>query len=158
MLCLLRRLWVTCMMLCITIFCVHAQHVVTGTVKDVAGEPVIGANILVKGTTNNGTITDIDGNFSLEAPTRGVLEVSFIGYVKQEVSIGGNKHINIILVEDATTLDDVVVIGYGTTKKSDLTASVASVKGDVIAASASTSITDALQGKVPGHGYSGITL
>lgn len=98
MLCLLRRLWVTCMMLCITIFCVHAQHVVTGTVKDVAGEPVIGANILVKGTTNNGTITDIDGNFSLEAPTRGVLEVSFIGYVKQEVSIGGNKHINIILV------------------------------------------------------------
>lgn len=63
MLCLLRRLWVTCMMLCITFFCVHAQHVVTGTVKDVAGEPVIGANILVKGTTNNGTITDIDGNF-----------------------------------------------------------------------------------------------
>lgn len=150
MLCLLRRLWVACMMLCIATLCAHAQHVVTGTVKDVAGEPVIGANILVKGTTNNGTITDIDGNFSLEAPTRGVLEVSFIGYVKQEVSIGGNKHINIVLVEDATTLDDVVVIGYGTTKKSDLTASVASVKGDVIAASASTSITDALQGKVPG--------
>ena len=93
------------------------QITVKGIVKDTTGEPVIGANILVKGTTNNGTITDIDGNFSLETPTRGVLEVSFIGYVKQEVSIGGNKHINIILVEDATTLDDVVVIGYGTTKK-----------------------------------------
>ena len=99
---------------------------------------------MVKGTTNNGTITDIDGNFSLGVPVGGVLEVSFIGYVKQEVSVGGNKHINIVLIEDATTLDDVVVIGYGTTKKSDLTASVASVKGDVIAASASTSITDAL--------------
>ena len=127
MLCLFRRLWIACLMLCITTFCVHAQNAITGTVKDVAGEPIIGANILVKGTTNNGTITDIDGNFSLGVPVGGVLEVSFIGYVKQEVSVGGNKHINIVLIEDATTLDDVVVIGNGKTKNTDLTASVASV-------------------------------
>lgn len=63
MLCLLRRLWIACIMLCITTLYAHAQHVVTGTVKDAAGEPVIGANVLVKGTNNNGTITDIDGNF-----------------------------------------------------------------------------------------------
>lgn len=150
MLSLLRKLWVACMMLCVTTLCAQAQHLVTGTVKDITGEAVIGANILIKGINNKGTITDIDGNFSIEAPARGILEVSYIGYVKQEVSIGGKKHINIVLVEDSKTLEDVVVIGYGTTKKSDLIASVASVKGDVISASASTSITDALQGKVPG--------
>ncbi len=139
-----------CVMLCTTVFCAHAQQTLTGVVKDVAGQPIIGANILVKGYQHLGTITDVDGKFQLDIPNGGVLEVSYIGYEKLQVSIGNKRYIEIVLVEDATTLDDVVVIGYGTAKKSDLTASVASVKGDVIAASAATSIADALQGKVPG--------
>lgn len=89
--------------------------------------PVIGANILVKGSTL-GCITDIDGNYSLEVPTGSTLVVSYIGYTTQEVTLKNNKFRQIVLEEDSKMLDDVVVVGYGTVKKRDLTGSVSSVK------------------------------
>ena len=125
------------------------EREITGRVVDVNGEPIIGANVLVRGQ-NNGVITDVDGKFSLLVPQKATLRISYIGYTTQEVSLTNKSSYLITLLEDTKSLDEVVVVGYGTMKKSDLTASVASVKGDVITASASTSITDALQGKVPG--------
>lgn len=97
----------------------HAQQqakTVTGTVTDVSGEPIIGANIRIKGTTT-GTITDIDGNFSIEAEPQSVIEVSYIGYLTQETVINNQKSIRFLLKEDRKTLDEVVVIGYGVQKK-----------------------------------------
>lgn len=147
--CLLKRLLIVFMLLVGSVPNMWAQKAIMGNVTDMNGDPIIGANVLVKGSTN-GTITDFNGNFTLSVPTKGELEISFIGYITQIISIGKNNNVKVQLAEDTKTLDDVVVIGYGTTKKSDLTASVASVKGDVISASGSTSIADALQGKVPG--------
>ena len=100
---------------------------VKGTVVDKNGEPIIGANVVVKGTTN-GTITDIDGNFSLEVSDGALLDVSYIGYLNQEIKVGNQKQLAISLSEDTQNLDEVVVVGYGTVKKSDLTGSVSSVK------------------------------
>lgn len=147
--CLLKRLLIVFMLLVGSVPNMWAQKAIMGNVTDMNGDPIIGANVLVKGSTN-GTITDFNGNFTLSVPTKGELEISFIGYITQIISIGKNNNVKVQLAEDTKTLDDIVVIGYGTTKKSDLTASVASVKGDVISASGSTSIADALQGKVPG--------
>ena len=123
---------------------------ITGVVKDASGEPVIGANVTVKGQSSIGTITDIDGRFSLDVPAGAVLQISYIGFASQEVKTEKGKTLAITLSEDLEALDEVVVIGYGITKKSDLIASVSSVKGDVIRSAASTSINDALQGKIPG--------
>ena len=90
------------------------QIVVKGIVKDTTGEPIIGANVIVKGTTN-GTITDFDGNFSLSGvKDNDVLSVTYIGYITQEVKVGNQKTINVVLKEDTETLDEVVVVGYGT--------------------------------------------
>lgn len=146
---LLKRLLIVFMLLSGSVIGVWAQKTVRGIVTDMKGDPIIGANVIVKGSTN-GTITDFNGNFTLSVPDKSELEISFIGYVTQVISIGKSDNIKIQLAEDTMALDDVVVIGYGTTKKSDLTASVASVKGNVISATASTNIADALQGKVPG--------
>ena len=101
-----------------------------GKVKDSSGEPVIGASVVVKGNNTMGTITDFDGNFMLDVPTKSVLVISYIGYVTQEVPTAGKKSLEIILKEDTKTLDEVVVIGYGTQRKGDVTSSVASVKAD----------------------------
>lgn len=122
---------------------------VTGKVVDANGEPVIGATIKEQGTAN-GTITDFDGNFTLDVADNAMLEVSYIGYKSQELQAVAGKMLSVTLREDAEALDEVVVIGYGTTKKSDLIASVSSIKGEVIRSTASTSINDALQGKIPG--------
>ena len=92
----------------------------TGIVKDTNGEPIIGANVTVKGQSI-GTITDIDGRFVLDAPKNAVLQITYIGYVSQEVKVGSQKELNIILKEDTKTLDEVVVIGYGSMRKKDLT-------------------------------------
>lgn len=120
----------------------------TGLVKDKSGEPMIGVNVLVKGTTN-GTITDFDGKFSLEnVPSNSVLVVSYIGYHTTEVKAG--KNLVIVLEEDNKTLDEVVVIGYGTVKKRDLTGSVASIKQDDIVAIPTSNALESLQGKVAG--------
>ena len=111
--------------------------------------PVIGANILVKGSTL-GCITDIDGNYSLEVPTGSTLVVSYIGYTTQEVTLKNNKFRQIVLEEDSKMLDDVVVVGYGTVKKRDLTGSVSSVKGDDLNLNGVSSIGHALEGKAAG--------
>lgn len=105
---------------------------IKGTVVDESNQPVIGANIVVEGTTN-GTITDLDGNFSLQVPEKAELRISYIGYLDQKVKVGNNTTLHIVLKEDTQTLDEVVVVGYGTMKKSDITGSVASVRlGDQI--------------------------
>ena len=128
-----------------------AQNVqITGTVKDKLGETVIGANVTVKGT-NNGAITDMDGKFSLQAPPNATLVVSFIGYTTQEIELKGKNHIVVTLSEDSQALDEVVVIGYGTQKKVNLTGSVSAVKIDENIASRSiTNVSSSLSGLVPG--------
>ena len=122
---------------------------VTGIVKDEKGEPIIGANVVEKGTTN-GTITDMNGNFTLEASEKSVLLVSFIGYAPQEVSVGNLKSINVKLREDTEILDEVVVVGYGTQKKSDVTTAVASVSSENLKNRAAVSFGEAMAGQVPG--------
>jgi len=124
---------------------------VTGTVIDVNGEPVIGANIAVKGTTT-GVVSDVNGQFSIEVSDDAILLISYIGYTPQEIRVGNRASIEIALSEDSETLDEVVVIGYGVMKKSDLTGAVSSVKGDKIASASSNDITEILQGKVAGMG------
>ena len=103
---------------------------VKGQVVDEKGEPIIGANVIVEGTTN-GMITDLDGNFSLQCPVGSTLKASYIGYLTRTVKVTGNMNaLKIILKEDAETLEEVVVVGYGTMKKSDLTGSVTSVNAE----------------------------
>lgn len=129
---------------------VLAQQKVTGKVKDSSGEPVIGASVVVKGNNTMGTITDFDGNFMLDVPTKSVLVISYIGYVTQEVPTAGKKSLEIILKEDTKTLDEVVVIGYGTQRKGDVTSSVASVKADNFVKGAVKDVGQLIQGKVAG--------
>ena len=127
------------------LFCVctttlsYAQHMVSGVVKDVTGEPIIGANVVEKGTTN-GSITDIDGKFSFSISKPVVtLSVSYIGYQPQDYAYKGQGSVIITLKEDLQNLDEVVVVGYGVAKKRDLTGSVASVKGEKLKETASLS-------------------
>ena len=123
---------------------------VTGVVVDGAGEPVIGANVVVKGTTN-GTITDFDGNYTIEGvPADGILVISYIGYLSQEIPVGNQSMIKVTLKEDTQTLDEVVVVGYGTMKKSDVTGSISTAKGDDLVKNQSFSALDNLRGKVSG--------
>ncbi|MEO3199077.1 SusC/RagA family TonB-linked outer membrane protein, partial [Parabacteroides distasonis] len=114
------------------------------------GEPVIGANVVVKGTTN-GTITDFDGNYTIEGVSANdVLVISYIGYLSQEVPVGNQSMIKVTLKEDTQTLDEVVVVGYGTMKKSDVTGSISTAKGDDLVKNQSFSALDNLRGKVSG--------
>lgn len=122
---------------------------VQGVVKDVSGEPVIGASVMVKGTTT-GTITDFDGNFVLEAPDEAVLEISYIGYQTQQLKSIAGKLLSVVLKEDTEILDEVVVVGYGTMKKSDVTGSVSAAKGSDIMKAQSFSALDGLKGKASG--------
>ena len=122
---------------------------VTGIVKDANGEPVIGANVMVKGQSI-GTITDIDGRFVLDAPKNAVLQITYIGYVSQEVKVSGKKEINVVLKEDTETLDEVVVIGYGTAKKSDLTGATTQIKPEALTSSVVGNALESLQGKAAG--------
>ena len=119
-------------------------------VADATGEPIIGANVTVKGTTV-GTITDIDGNFTLEVgSTDGTLVVSFIGYKSAEAAIKGKSPINVILQEDTETLDEVVVVGYGTQNRKSLTGAISDVKSESLTRSVSTTTAGALSGKIAG--------
>jgi TonB-linked SusC/RagA family outer membrane protein len=122
----------------------YAQTRVTGNVVDAFGESVIGASILEKGTSN-GTITDIDGNFSLSVSQGAILQISYIGYISQEVTVTGQP-LSIILLEDTKTLDEVVVVGYGTMRKKDLTGSVIQINPDKIADQNPSSVQDILRG------------
>jgi TonB-dependent starch-binding outer membrane protein SusC len=122
---------------------------ITGKVVDVKGDPIIGANILIKGTTM-GTITDIDGNFSINSEVKKTLVITYIGYNNQEVYVANQKPLQIVLQENARALDEVVVIGYGVQKKADLTGSVANIKADKLNTQSNANIGQALQGKIAG--------
>ncbi|CAK7021165.1 MAG: TonB-dependent receptor P3 [Bacteroides rodentium] len=129
---------------------VLAQNIqLNGTVTDVSGESVIGASVLEKGTTN-GVITDIDGNFTLSVSPKATIIISYVGYAPQEIALNGRKELKVVLKEDTEILDEVVVIGYGTQKKSDVSGSVASVSGDKINNLPTASAEAALQGMAPG--------
>ncbi|WP_026314816.1 SusC/RagA family TonB-linked outer membrane protein [Bacteroides gallinarum] len=138
------------LLLCLIPLWGFAQNItVKGIVKDNFGEPIIGANVTEKGTTN-GMITDLDGNFSLTVQKNSTLVISYIGYVTQEIPIKGNANLNITLKEDSKALEEVVVIGYGTARKSDVTGSIASVGGDKLREIPATNITYALQNRIAG--------
>ena len=132
---------------------------ISGKIVDINGEPIIGANIIEKGTTN-GIITDVDGNFSLEVPSSAILQISYIGYVTQEIEVGNQTTFAIQLMEDTQKLDEVVVVGYGTMKKKDLTGAVKRVNLENSPAIANTSLSQALIGSTAGvnttqSGYAG---
>lgn len=134
-------------MLCLVALAQGRQ--VTGTIIDSTGDPVIGANVLEVGTTN-GVITDIDGNFRLMVQPNAKLQISFIGYITQVITVGNQNNIKVTLKDDAQALDEVVVVGYGSMKKNDVTGSLSSVSADKLAARGALRIEDALQGSVPG--------
>ena len=121
-----------------------------GTVKDKTGETVIGASVVLKGNSSVGTITDIDGNFSLSVPAGSTLVISYVGMKTQEVKLDGSSSYEITLDDDSQALEEVVVIGYGSVKKKDLTGSVATVNSEVLAAVPVASATEALTGKMAG--------
>ncbi|GHU75696.1 SusC/RagA family TonB-linked outer membrane protein [Bacteroidia bacterium] len=123
---------------------------VRGTVLDGSGEPIIGANVLVKGTTT-GVVTDVNGAFTITAPNRqSVLTFSYIGYSSKEITVGNQRDIKVVLEEDRLALDEVVVVGYGTQKRSELTGAIASVKSDDIKDVSAKSMSEALTGRIAG--------
>ena len=128
---------------------VYQTKKITGLVKDASGEPVIGANIMVKGTTN-GSVTDIDGQFSLEVPQNAILVVSYIGYLPQEIVVKNKTAFTISLREDTQALDEVVVIGYGTTSTRKMASSVTAVKGEKLQNLPFNDMSSTLQGRATG--------
>lgn len=122
---------------------------ITGTIVDAAGVPVIGANIIEAGTTN-GTITDVDGNFSLNVEENATIRVSYIGYLDQQLNTSNQQSFNITLIEDTQALDELVVVGYGTMRKSDLTGALSQVSGEDLKNLPVRSVADALQGRTAG--------
>ena len=138
------------LLLSVMCFAVYAQKTVTGTVKDATGEPMIGVSILVDGTTIGG-ITDFDGNFTIkDVPEKAVLKITYIGFKDQKISVAGKNSFNVTMEEDAASLDEVVVVGYGTMKKKDLTGAVANVKTEDLQKVAGANALAAMQAKVPG--------
>lgn len=125
------------------------ERKIKGVVKDQNGEPVIGANVSVKGTTL-GTITGLDGDFVLEVPENALIQVSYIGYVSQELRLGGRNHLDVVLKEDSQALEEVVVVGYGVQKKVNLTGSVSSIKSEELERQPIVTMKDALAGLAPG--------
>lgn len=142
-----RKLTMILALFLIGIGIVTAQTQVRGTVVDEAGEPVIGASILIKGTSQ-GAVSDVDGNFNLSAPSGGTLVVSYVGYVTQEVAVASN--VRVVLVSDAALLDEVMVVAYGTAKKESFTGSAAVVKSDKIEKRMVANVTKALDGMAAG--------
>ncbi len=129
---------------------VQQAGVVKGQVVDADGEPVIGASVLVKGTTN-GVITDLNGNFTVQNATGKTLVISYVGYETQEIAVGNQQNLSVVLKEDSGLLEEVVVVGYGTQKKATLTGSVSMVNGDdVLQGRATSNIASSLQGAIPG--------
>ena len=136
-------------LLCLFPLGAMAQSVVKGTVNDEAGEPIIGATVKVQGT-NAGAITDFNGNFSVQAASNATLNVSYVGYVPQTVNVNGRSNITVVLKEDAQVLNDVVVIGYGTMKKSDISGSVATINREQMERKVPVNVAQALQGAAAG--------
>lgn len=148
----LSRFWVIMLILGVLAPAVYAQteRIITGTVTDTQGDPLIGVNVLQKGTTN-GSITDIDGNYSIQITDgKSVLDFSYIGYTTQQIPVGNQKVVNVKLKDDTQNLEEVVVIGYGTAKKKDLTGAVSTVRAEKLAAEAPRSVQDILRGGATG--------
>lgn len=143
-----RRGWMTLLALMMT-FALYAQNAIKGVIVDETGEPLIGATVMQKGTTS-GVVTDLDGNFTINAKKGSVLAISYIGYQTQEVKVADQKVMNIKMQPDNTTLDEVVVVGYGSMKRSDLTGSVASVSSKNVEGFKTSSVVEALGGQVAG--------
>ncbi len=147
---LMRRIFFFTCFLLASVTTIYAQtKTISGKVVDQANEPLIGVSVLVQGTTN-GTITDIDGMYSLSAKQGDVLVFSYLGMKSQSVTVGAQNAINVVLEDDAKMLTETVVIGYGTAKKRDLTGSIASIKAEDIANRPSANPLASLQGKVAG--------
>ena len=145
----LRRTLGLMVLLCMMPFCLHAQNItVKGTVSAVDG-PIIGATVKVKGA-QGGVVTDYDGNYTISAQSNATLVFSYVGYETKEVKVGGKRQIDVTLVEDETLLNEVVVVGYGTMRKSDLTGAVTQVDNKAFEKSVSTSIDQVLQGRAAG--------
>ena len=136
------------LLFCFLVGSISAQSV-SGNVVDEQGEAVIGATVMEKGT-KNATVTDFDGNFTIKLGERKVLVISYIGMVTQEVNVAGKSNVKVVMKEDATTLQDIVVVGYGTMKKTDLTGSVSSVNTEQLNAKGAPSVLGNLQGSNPG--------
>ena len=145
----LQKPLVALFLLCLFPMGALAQSLVKGTVNDEAGEPIIGATVKVQGS-NVGAITDFNGNFSVEAPSNATLNISYVGYVPQNIKVNGQSNINVTLKEDAQMLNDVVVVGYGTMKKSDISGSVATVNKEQMERKVPVNIAQALQGAAAG--------
>ena len=132
--------------ICLSAF---AQKVITGTVRDANGEPMIGVTVLVDGKA--GAITDIDGNFKIPNATESTnLKITYIGYKDLNVKVGNSSTLNLVMQEDNQALDELVVVGYGTMKKSDLTGSVSSLSTEDVTAKGAATVMEGLQGTVPG--------
>lgn len=125
------------------------QKRISGIIKDAAGEPIIGANVVEKGTTN-GTVTDMDGKFSLDVQNNGVLQVSYIGYLTKEIPVSGKSSFNVILSDDSQNLSEVVVVGYGTQKKVNLTGAVSTVKSEMLENRTTSNTVNMLTGQIAG--------
>ena len=125
------------------------DHVVKGRITDEKGEPIIGATIMEKGTTN-GTVSDLDGNFTINVPVGSTLQVSYIGFTNKDVVVGNKRSLQISLQEDNKVLNEVVVIGYGTQRKGDVTSSVGSVKSEDFTVGAVNDAGQLIQGKIAG--------
>jgi TonB-linked SusC/RagA family outer membrane protein len=135
-------------MLCLVIF---AQKTIRGTVKDATGEPMIGVSISVIGNATNGTVTDLNGNFTLiNVTSESLLKFSYVGYQTKSVKVGTQSNITVVLEDNSKTLDELVVVGYGTMKRRDLTGSISSVKAADLEKVASANAMQAMQAKVPG--------
>lgn len=125
------------------------RNIITGIVTDINGEPIIGANIVEKGTTN-GTITDTEGKYSIDALPSSTLQITYIGYNPQNIAINNRQVINILLKEDRQAIDEVIVVGYGVQRKGNLTGSVAAIKTEKLTTAPIANVTNALAGQLPG--------
>ncbi|WP_373834587.1 carboxypeptidase-like regulatory domain-containing protein, partial [Bacteroides heparinolyticus] len=123
---------------------------IRGSIKDSAGEPIIGANVILKGDATIGTITNIDGNFDLSVPADAVLQISYVGYNTQDVAVGNQSSLNIVLKEDAATLDEVVIVGYGSQKKVNVIGSIAAVDSKALESRAVADVSNMLTGQMSG--------
>lgn len=145
----MKRIYLLFLMLCV-FFSTYAQQRVNGEVKDENGEPLIGATVFVKGKPSKGVVTDLDGKFVIDVPSGNYITVSYVGYATQDVKVDGKSNVVITMKENATNLNDVVVIGYGTQRKGDITSSVASVKSEDFNKGAVKDVGQLIQGKVAG--------
>ena len=127
----------------------HAQNVVEGSVKDTSGEPLIGVTVSVVGS-KTGTVTDTEGHFSVAASSQALLRFTYVGYQAQEILVKGQKTLFVIMEEDQKLVDEVVVVGYGSVKKSNLTGALSTMKMDDVSQTATTSVSKLLVGQVPG--------